>query len=169
MSRIISTILRDLYSIKPVSASKRATLAAKHTSALKDWRKEMSYFLDVKGISASLLKPIYQRQKNVLNFAYWHAMILTNRPFLLSNFARLQQAASSSSEAAQKARTSANVQECLQAAMNIVETVNSLFHADQMFRGYWVSVYSSLVTCRLILSSLRSTLHFPQSLSCMYM
>ncbi|KAK6085125.1 fungal specific transcription factor domain-containing protein [Seiridium cupressi] len=141
LSRIISAILRDLYSIKPVSASRRTTLAAKHTSALKDWRKDISYFLDVKGISASFLKPIYQRQTNVLNFAYWHAMILTNRPFLLSNFARLQQAASSSAEAAQKARTNANVQECLQAAMNIVETVNALFQADQMFRGYWFTLY----------------------------
>jgi hypothetical protein len=142
LSRIISTILRDLYSIRPIASSKRATLAAKHTTALKDWRNDISYFLDVKGISASFMKPIYQRQTNVLNFAYWHAMILTNRPFLLSNFARLQQAASSS-ESAQKARSSTHVQECLQAAMNIVETVNVLFQADQMFRGYWVRSSSS--------------------------
>lgn len=139
MSRIISAILRDLYSIKPISESKRIALAAKHTNALEEWRAEISYFLDVKGINVSFMKPIFQRQKNVLNFAYWHAMILTHRPFLLSNFARLQRAGSNSSGGAQKARTNENVQECLQAAMNIVETVNGLFQADQMFRGYWVS------------------------------
>ncbi|ETS75567.1 hypothetical protein PFICI_12511 [Pestalotiopsis fici W106-1] len=140
LARIISGVLRDLYSIKPISASKRLTLATKHTAALKDWRKEIAYFLDVNGLSASFMKPIYQRQINVLNFAYWHAMILTNRPFLLSNFARLQQAPLSS-DAAKKARTSPGVQECLHAAMSIVETVNRLFQADQLFRGYWFTLY----------------------------
>ncbi|KAF2997011.1 hypothetical protein E8E14_004293 [Neopestalotiopsis sp. 37M] len=140
LARIISGVLRDLYSIRPISASKRLTLATRHTAALKDWRKEIAYFLDVNGLSASFMKPIYQRQINVLNFAYWHAMILTNRPFLLSNFARLQQAPLSS-DAAKKARTSPGVQECLQAAMSIVETVNRLFQADQLFRGYWFTLY----------------------------
>ncbi|KAH8196117.1 hypothetical protein TruAng_009716 [Truncatella angustata] len=143
LSRILSAILRDLYSIKPISTSTRTTVAAKHMTALKDWRKEMSYFLEVSGISASLLKPIYQRQKNVLNFAYWHAVILINRPFLLSNFARLQQNVMASAEAARRARTNASVQECLQAAINIVSTVNDLFQADQMFRGYWFTLYFS--------------------------
>lgn len=161
LSRIISVILRDLYSIKPVSVSRRTALAAKHTSALKEWRKEISYFLDVTGISASFMKPIYQRQKNVLNFAYWHAMILTNRPFLLSNFARLQRAGPHSSDAAQRSRTNPNVQECLQAAMNIVETVNGLFQADQMFRGYWVSCNNKLfLDTRLVTNRHQFTLYF---------
>lgn len=143
LSRMISAILRDLYSIKPVSISTRMVLANKHMNALRDWRKEMSAFLEVAGYMATLMKPIYQRQKNVLNFAYWHAVILINRPFLLSNFARLQQQAALSAEVARKARANADVQECLKAAMNIVETVNDLFQADQMFRGYWVSLTTS--------------------------
>lgn len=138
--RIISRVLRDLYSIRPISTSKRVVLASKHNDALKDWRKEIAFFLDISGLSASFMKPIYQRQINVLNFAYWHAMILVNRPFLLSNFARLQQAPSSP-DAARKARTSPGVQECLQAAMSIVETVNRLFQAEQLFQGYWFTLY----------------------------
>ncbi|KAI0126109.1 transcriptional regulatory protein GAL4 [Xylariales sp. AK1849] len=140
LSRIVSGILRDIYSIKPVSESVKAALALKHTTALKAWQAKFASFLDVGGINASLLLPIFQRQRNVLNFAYWHAMILTNRPFLLRNFARLQQQGTASSDS-HETPAEVCVSECLGAAMKIVEAVDGLFQAEQMYRGYWFTLY----------------------------
>ncbi|KAH8666950.1 fungal-specific transcription factor domain-containing protein [Xylariales sp. PMI_506] len=141
LSQIVSMILQDLYSIRPVTKSKRVALTAKCSNALKEWRTQISQFLDVKGISASLLRPIYQRQRNVLNLAYWHAMILTHRPVLLSNFAKLQQYEIASPDPSHRARDDSSVRECLKAAMSIVDTVDGLVQSDLMFRAYWFTLY----------------------------
>ncbi|KAF6827503.1 fungal specific transcription factor domain-containing protein [Colletotrichum plurivorum] len=142
LSRIVSMILRDLYSIRPSSFSNRCALAAKYSQNLKQWRAELSQFLD-DGINTALLIPIFQRQRNVLNLAYWHAVILTHRPFLLSNFARLQRNGKSrrKSGAPHKDQTDDSVHACLDAAMHVVDTVNDLIQAGQLFRAFWFTSY----------------------------
>jgi hypothetical protein len=122
-----------------MSTSARSTLTAKSAADLQSWHAEMAKFLDSDGFNAALLLPIYQRQRNVLNLAYWHAMILTHRPFLLSNFARLQQNGSHGRSPAHRSQAETSVRECLGAAMNIVETLDELVQSQQMFRAYWVS------------------------------
>lgn len=138
LSRIVGVILRDLYPIRPLSQSTRSALTAKCADDLQNWHAEMAKFLDPDGVSAALLLPIYQRQRNVLNLAYWHAKILTHRPFLLSNFARLQQNGSRDRSSGHRAQTETSVRECLEAAMHIVETVDELVQCQQMFRAFWV-------------------------------
>ncbi|KAK1624759.1 fungal-specific transcription factor domain-containing protein [Colletotrichum phormii] len=141
LSRIVSMILRDLYSIRPSSFSNRCALAAKYSQNLKHWRAEMSQFLD-DGVNTALLIPIFQRQRNVLNLAYWHAMILTHRPFLLSNFARLQRNGKSRRKSIpHKDQTEESVNACLDAAMHVVDTVNDLIQAGQLFRAFWFTSY----------------------------
>lgn len=169
LSKIVSMILRDLYAIRPISSTARAGLTAKHTAALLAWRHDdtgLARFLDADRVSASLLIPIFQRQRNVLNLAYWHARLLTHRPVLLSNFAYLRQGASSSSGGAGggggsttttannessradardpdvRAQAQASMQQCLDAAMHIIEIVDDLFQDGQLFRAYWVSPLS---------------------------
>ncbi|OLN97926.1 Activator of stress genes 1 [Colletotrichum chlorophyti] len=141
LSRIVSMILRDLYSIRPSSFSNRCALAAKYSQNLRQWRAEMSQFLD-DGINTALLIPIFQRQRNVLNLAYWHAMILTHRPFLLSNFARLQRNGKGRRRSVpHKDQTEESVHACLDAAMHVVDTVNDLIQAGQLFRAFWFTSY----------------------------
>ncbi|CAK7201223.1 hypothetical protein SEUCBS139899_003926 [Sporothrix eucalyptigena] len=159
LSKIVSMILRDLYAIRPISSTTRATLTAKHTAALLAWRQDdtsLARFLDADHVSASLLIPIFQRQRNVLNLAYYHALLLTHRPVLLSNFAYLRQGASGSSGASNannsssrtdgrdpdvRAQAQANMKQCLDAAMNIISIVNDLFQDGQLFRAYWFTMY----------------------------
>ncbi|WDK22665.1 fungal specific transcription factor domain-containing protein [Colletotrichum graminicola] len=141
LSRIVSMILRDLYSIHPSSFSHRCARAAKYSQSLRHWRADISQLLD-DGVNASLLIPIFQRQRNVLNLAYWHAMILTHRPFLLSNFARLQRNGKSRRRSVtHEDETEDSVRACLDAAMHIVETVNDLVQAGQLFRAFWFTSY----------------------------
>ncbi|KAK7397898.1 hypothetical protein QQX98_012733 [Neonectria punicea] len=131
LSRILSGILRDIYSIKPISNSDCFALTAKYTEDLNGWRMDMSPFLDADGINTAPLVPIFQRQRNVLNLAYWHTLILTHRPLLLSNFARLRSGR----------RRGREYRECLQAAMSIVGTVDDIIQARQLFQAFWFKPY----------------------------
>ena len=86
--------------------------------------------------------PIYQRQRGVLNLAYYHAMLLIHRPFLLSNFANLTGIRSHLSfRAPGAADTSANIASCLDAAMNIVRVVDDVFTSSNLFRAFWFTQY----------------------------
>ncbi|CAK7220005.1 hypothetical protein SBRCBS47491_004043 [Sporothrix bragantina] len=163
LSKIVSMILRDLYAIRPIPSSTRASITAKHTAALLSWRQDdpsLARFLDADRVSASLLIPIFQRQRNVLNLAYWHALLLTHRPVLLSNFAYLRQGVSGSSggggaasgannsssrtdarDPDVRAQAQASMKQCLDAAMQIISIVNDLFQDGQLFRAYWFTMY----------------------------
>ncbi|ORY67569.1 fungal-specific transcription factor domain-containing protein [Pseudomassariella vexata] len=139
--RIVSIILRNLYSIHPLSMSTRASLAAKYSVSLVDWRMELSSFLDADGLNTAPLMPIFQRQRNILNLAYWHAQILIHRPFLLSNFMRMQGQSHHSSDHISSSQTEESVKQCLTAAMKIVETIDELTKTHLMFRAFWVTTY----------------------------
>ncbi|KAL2834738.1 fungal-specific transcription factor domain-containing protein, partial [Aspergillus pseudoustus] len=131
IARIISRILRDLYSIKPVSESRRASAVKTISKELNDWRSELAWFLDADVLSAALIMPIFQRQRNVLNLTFWHSIILTHRPFVLSNFARLSQ------QGSHRAQTEESVKQCLNAAMKTVRIIDEITQNRQLFRALW--------------------------------
>src|SRR5215469_15113924 len=70
--RIVSCILRDMYGINPPSRIDHLNLALKYSTALHDWRRDLAEFLGADLVDTLLLIPVFQRQRNVLNFAYWH-------------------------------------------------------------------------------------------------
>jgi hypothetical protein len=76
----------------------------------------------------------------VLNLAYYHAMLLIHRPFLLSNFAKLTGLRSHPNFQA-PGDTSANIARCLDAAMNIVRVVDDVFTSSNLFRAFWFTQY----------------------------
>ncbi len=133
-------ILRDLYSIKPTSTSDRCALVAKYSHSLKVWRAGIPHFLDADSKDSAPLIPIFQRQRNVLNLAYWHTVILTHRGFLLKNFTQLQYDSRRQYKGIQKAQFEDSVGECLRAAISIVDTVDELFRSGLLFRSFWVSL-----------------------------
>ncbi|KAF2195778.1 hypothetical protein K469DRAFT_744257 [Zopfia rhizophila CBS 207.26] len=140
LSRIVSHILRDLYPISPPSMSLRVEVASKYSRELREWRGNLSRFLDAEGVDTSLLIPLYQRQRNVLNLAYWHAVLLIQRPFLLTDFASLARYDRSPGPL-NNIDTSQNIAECLEAAMGIVHIVDELVQGHQIFRAYWFTQY----------------------------
>jgi hypothetical protein len=132
----MSKILHDLYSIKPISASRRAVLTERISKDLSDWRVELARFLDADIFSTSLLIPIFQRQRNVLNLTYWHAIIITHRPFVLSNFTELSRKTRSAGN--ESSQIGESVQQCLVAAMNTVNTIDDITRNREMYRAFWV-------------------------------
>jgi len=131
LARIISRILNDLYSIKPLSLSRRAVFIEAIAKELDDWRGELDRFLDADYPNSSLLIPIYQRQRNILNLTYWHALILTYRPFVLNK---------PSSPGVENLQIEEGVHQCLKAALNTVYTIDEITQDRQMFRAFWVSI-----------------------------
>ncbi|KAF2876697.1 fungal-specific transcription factor domain-containing protein [Massariosphaeria phaeospora] len=140
LSKIVSLVLRDLYPIRPPSMSLRIELAAKYSRDLREWRSSLTRFLDAGGVDTSILIPLYQRQRNVLNLAYFHAVLLVHRPFLLSNFADLSHIDGSHGPMS-NIDTSQNIAECLEAAMGIVHIVDDMFNASPFLRAFWFTQY----------------------------
>jgi hypothetical protein len=136
--RILSMVLRDLYSIHPVSATSQHTLATRYAQRLKQWRDEIPGFLQVYSNNPAPLIPIFQRQRDVLNITYWHALIVIFRPLLLQNFAQIQGSNRGRDQHSHRSQIESSVSECLQAAMCIVQIVDQMLRSGLMFRCFWV-------------------------------
>lgn len=80
--------------------------------------------------------PIFQRQRNVLNLTYWHAVLLTHRPFLLGSFAKRSQ--QDDNARAEDPQTRESIEQCIKAAMTIANTIDDISQKRQMFRAFWV-------------------------------
>ncbi|CAK7205610.1 hypothetical protein SEUCBS139899_008388 [Sporothrix eucalyptigena] len=133
LARILNRLLRSLYSIKPISAENRAVLAAQIADDLVRWRSDLARFLDADLFSISLLIPIFQRQRNVLNLTYWHAIILTYRPFVLNS--------TNSDASVADSADDDKVQKCLSAAMNIANTIREIVESRQLTAAFWITAY----------------------------
>lgn len=139
LSRLLDGILRDLYPIRPLSTKARLTLTSSYTMKLKQWYEEYDDFLDSRRINAALLLPIYQRQRNVLNLAYWHATILAHRPFMLRKLeSNRQLGRDMSRNATIDDHVDVHISLCIDAAMNICKLVTELIDANVMFKAFWV-------------------------------
>ncbi|KAL3469086.1 fungal-specific transcription factor domain-containing protein [Aspergillus californicus] len=134
LHRIVSLILRDLYSIQPASISTQCALATKYSQELMDWRDTIPSFLSTDTQESVPLIPIFQRQRDVLNLSYWHALVLMHRPILLRKFALVQRGRSDNTRNAQ---IESGVSECLAAALHIVKKVEEMFQTGLMFRSFW--------------------------------
>lgn len=172
LSRLLDGILRDLYPIRPLSTRSQLALTSPYTAKLNQWYAEYEDFLDNHRINAALLLPIYQRQRNVLNLAYWHATILAHRPFLLRRLENRQVGESSRSNAMIDKDTDQHILLCINPAMNICELVTELIDANAMFKAFWVRPsslpFNSLNYSVVFLTNFRRSLHpimsFVQSL-----
>jgi len=126
-----------------MTASRRNALTAEISRSLTDWRADLDTFLDSENFNASLFLPIVQRQRNVLNLTYWHAIILTHRPFLLnsSHGDRPTKSPVDNAVSNDEAQTEQSVQQCLDSAMNTVRVINQMTQSRQMYRAFWIAAY----------------------------
>lgn len=139
LSRIVANILKDFYGIRSRSTESQLKLAEVHSKSLEEWRKGIAYLLDTTGVDSSLFLPIFLRQRNVLNLAFWHAQILLNRPFLLNSFASLTNYNGHRNRQSASAVDIANkVDLCLEAAIQIVSLVDGLHGSGNLYSAFWV-------------------------------
>lgn len=138
LSRIVSSILRDLYSVRPSFTPNRHLLVDRYSQILDTWGSEIANFLDATGGDATIHGAIFQRQRTILNLTFWHTMILTHRPILLDSASRSDEKSTQSHSRIHVDRIRTSIRECLHAATNITNTINTLTQTGQLFQAFWV-------------------------------
>ncbi|CAM1507737.1 Fc.00g045850.m01.CDS01 [Cosmosporella sp. VM-42] len=142
LSRIVANVLRDFYGIRSRSTESQITMASAYSKDLGEWWNSMKYLLNTAKYDSSLFLPIFLRQRNVLNLAFWHAQILLYRPFLLNSFASLTNLSlRRNTRTAHAANVAGNVELCLGAAMNIVNLVDEINTTGQLYNAFWFTHY----------------------------
>lgn len=123
-----------------MTITQRLAHTTQYMKEIKSWRSSMSPFLSQHDLNAPPLIPIYQRQRNMLSLAYWHTVILTNRPLLLTSFAKLTDGSRSRQleQSERKADIDESILECLHAALEIIKIVDAMIQGKLLFRAYWV-------------------------------
>ncbi|CAG8103624.1 unnamed protein product [Penicillium olsonii] len=144
--RVISGILKDLYGLQQKNVEAQTVIAQKYGADLADWRSGIGPFLETPNIE--LLQATYQRQYNVLNFAFAHAEILLYRPFLLRNLASLGRRSGIKHSQLQQ-DIQANIEKCLHAASRIVRLFKELCRSKKMYRFFWFTHY--YVFCAIVI------------------
>ncbi|KAE8146731.1 fungal-specific transcription factor domain-containing protein [Aspergillus avenaceus] len=138
LSKIISGILHDLYGIRKLTLEALLSTAERYANRMREWRKELSPFLDIP--SVHLLMITYQRQYTVLNLAFYHAHILLYRPFVLKSLTPLKDRGGNR-DGSLYVMAEQNIQSCLEAAMKIVSIVHNLCENGRMYRAFWFTHY----------------------------
>jgi hypothetical protein len=135
LHHIVSLILRDLYSIRPLSIQTQCSLAMQYSKMVQEWRGTLPSFLSLNTPESIPLIAIFQRQRDVLNISYWHALIIIYRPLLLRKFALVQRGRD---DTLTDLDIESSVNECLVAALRVTEKVEEMFKSRMIFRSFWV-------------------------------
>jgi hypothetical protein len=123
LAKIIGGISSDLYPTNRSTASDWMKSAEGWTAELKAWKQSLPAFLEPTNVDPSILVPIFQRQSTVLRLA--------NRPSLLSNFGDL-----SRRQGLPQKESEGSLKECIDAAIVVVDTVNSFIEEGEMCKAF---------------------------------
>lgn len=136
--KIVGKISSDLYPTNKNPSTDWMETAQQTTAELKAWKESLPPFLEPDKVDPTMLIPIFQRQSTVLRLAYLNAIILANRPSLLSNFADLNR-----SQNPPSGELESSLKECIDAASAVVETVNGFIEESRMRKPFWFTHYIS--------------------------
>jgi hypothetical protein len=120
---IVRQASKDQYLIHQFSEDKQLRTASYLNGEISKWQDGLPIFLSGAINPASLI-PVFRRQVTVLRMACTHAIMLVNRPLVLSRHA--------SPTAIQP-----HVEECLSAAKQVLELVLDFVADNHMFQGFW--------------------------------
>ncbi|KAF3391219.1 hypothetical protein F1880_007436 [Penicillium rolfsii] len=127
IARIIGKVSREVYSVSDVSNQDRLAAAHRLGRELHEWRASLPPHLGI--VKPSTLVPGFRRQAIALQLAYSHALIHTNRPFLLSE------------EAPER------VIDCIFATETSLELINKMAGDSSLFHSFWWTHY--VIFCAL--------------------
>ncbi|KAJ5344638.1 hypothetical protein N7452_002642 [Penicillium brevicompactum] len=127
IARIIGTASREVYSVNDLSHQERLAAANRLSCELHEWRASLPPHLGT--VKPSTLIPSFRRQAIALQLAYFHALIHTNRPFLLSD------------------TTSEGVSECMSSTKASLELINRMAGDNTLLHSFWWTQY--VIFCAL--------------------
>jgi hypothetical protein len=125
-------ILTELYSIRKTSLEAKFVSAETLKTDLLMWRNTTSHFLDVE---PSILSLLYRRQYIALRLSYSYCLILLYRPLILESFGSNVVPG----VAGLQAKLEESVNGCLDAALEVVTTIDGIHEGMKAFEASWVS------------------------------
>ncbi|EON62512.1 hypothetical protein W97_01735 [Coniosporium apollinis CBS 100218] len=135
LALIVSKASREQYSPGSKTPDQRFALVSTHNLSLEQWKTRLPPFLSG-AIRPSSLIPILRRQSTVLTLAYAHAVMLVNRPLLLSNFSKPRRGGVTQSPLFQH-----GIELCVEAAQDVAHMVLQFVEEQQMFEAFWYTQY----------------------------
>jgi len=123
LARIVRQASKDQYLLHQLSEEQQVQTAVKLNDEIAKWQQELPIFLSGAINPASLI-PVFRRQVTVLRMGCAHAIMLVNRPLMLSR--RVLPFV-----------IKPHVEECLSAAKQVLELVLDFVADNHMFQGFW--------------------------------
>lgn len=133
IAQIIGSISREVYTLRNISQDERVKAATKLIQRVHEWHASLPVHLG--SIRPFMLIPRYRRQATVLKLAYSHAIMHANRLFLLGNSSTTYES---------------QVNECMEAAKSVLETVDRLAKEGPIFHAFWWTHYVTF--CALVVT-----------------
>jgi hypothetical protein len=134
--------LRELYNIRKSSLENQLASAENLNAALRHWRSDIAHFLN---LDPSLLSQLYGRQNMALRLSYSQALIVLHRPFLVDRF----DSNLDINVPTLRGKVEENVNRCLDAALDMVKTLDTMYKMEMSFNASWVSDSISSLTMNL--------------------
>ncbi len=132
VSQILAKISREIYAIRPLSGGALVSSASSINQELHEWRASLPPLLGA--INPSSLVAPFRRQSTAVRLAYAHAVIHANRPFLLSNLVE-------EGGRVQPRNSETQVLECIYAAGQVLEMVDTMVGDGTLFYAFWWTHY----------------------------
>ncbi|KAI0535319.1 fungal-specific transcription factor domain-containing protein [Xylaria digitata] len=150
LSRIIGTISRTVYSLKSLPKQERLEAARRCGQSLRAWRAGLPPHLN--SIHPSSLIPSLRRQAIALQLAYCHAVIHTNRPFLLGTEGITDEHAEPTEGPPEDYHQAADesIAECIAAAHTALHTVESIVSDISVVNALWWMPYVSFCALAVV-------------------
>lgn len=131
LARCVRQASKDQYLLHSLSEEKQIQTAAHLNGEIAKWQDELPIFLSGAINPASLI-PVFRRQVTVLRMGCAHAIMLVNRPLMLSRHAP-------------PTAIQPHVEECLSAAKQMIEMVLDFVADNHLFQGFWKTQASQTI------------------------
>lgn len=125
-----------LYPLRSLSHDQLLQRSNEMLDALGKWQEGLPSFLQARSKTFTG-QQTFARQNTILKLAWAHVRILATRRCLLMDFSPPSQA--------QDTRAKRCIQECLNAIVMVLDTVEALIEHGQCYRSFWSTQYIALV------------------------
>lgn len=126
-------VIQQLPTIRKPRLADRLAIAEALTIEAQAWRAEIAHLIDQ---DLASLCTLYQSQIMGLRMAYQEMLVLLYRPFLLDDLEQSQYVDDNAHNL--KSRSRKKVEQCLDAALAIIEMVDELHKKPVQLRDSWV-------------------------------
>lgn len=135
LAKIVKRASREQYVLQRPGEEQQIETAEHLNEEIEEWRKNLPVFLSG-AIHPSTLVPVFRRQLTVLRIACAHAVILINRPLMLSRQAPIS-------------RMEPHIRACLDAARQVLGLVLEFVAENRFFSAFWNTQVSGHVSLRV--------------------